>query len=310
VSSPREILLRDPHFRLPEACGFTTAWFDLPGLRLHAATAGPPDGPLVLLLHGWPEFWYSWRRQLTDLAAAGYRVVAPDQRGYNLSDKTPPFDIFTLAQDAAALIAACGREHAFVAGHDWGALVAWALAVLHPEKVEKLAIFNVPHPALMVGGLRTAGLRQVLKSYYVYLFQVPRLPEQLMSRDEYAFLRRLLRTTSNRGTFTRNDLDIYAEAWSQPGALSASLGWYRALCPLAFSEKRHQLAQKVAAPTLIQWGERDVALDVGLAVKSLDWCAQGQLIRYPTATHWVHEDLPREINHRLSLFFEGQIPVQ
>jgi len=309
MTTSREILLRDPHFRLPEACGFTTTWFDLPGLRLHAATIGPQDGELVLLLHGWPEFWYSWRRQISALAAAGYRVVAPDQRGYNLSDKTPPFDIFTLAQDAADLIAACGCERAFVAGHDWGGMVAWSLAILHPEKVARLAIFNVPHPALTLGGPRTAGLRQALKSYYIYLFQLPRFPEWLMSRNEYAFLRRLLQTTSTPGVFDRDELDEYVEAWSRPGMMSASLGWYRALRPLLFSGRGRSLIQKVAVPTLIQWGERDVAFDVRLAAKSLDWCEQGQLIRYPTATHWIHQDLPQDVNHRLLLFFEGQFPV-
>ena len=302
-------MLCDTHFRLPEASGFTTAWFDLPGLRLHAATAGPQDGPLVILLHGWPEFWHSWRRQMPALAGAGYRVVAPDQRGYNLSDKTPPFDIFTLAQDAANLIAACGREQAFVAGHDWGAMVAWSLAVLHPQKVQKLAIFNVPHPALMLGGLRSAWRSPALKSYYVYFFQMPRFPEWLLSRGGHAFLRRLLQTTSTPGAFSRNELDVYAEAWAQPGMLSASLGWYRALRPLAFSGRGRELAHKVAAPTLIQWGEQDVALDMSLAVKSVEWCQQGQLIRYPNATHWVHQDLPQEVNNRLLLFFGGEIPA-
>ena len=300
---PKEILLANSLFKLPEEYGFSTTWFNLSGLRLHAAAAGPQDGPLVILLHGWPEFWFSWRKQIPALAGAGYRVVAPDQRGYNLSDKIGPYDIFTLAQDTANLIAACGREQAFVAGHDWGAAVAWSTAILHPERVKKLAIFNVPHPALMLGGLRTAGLRQALKSYYIYFFQIRRLPEWLLSRNEYAGLRRLLQSTSRPGTFSRRELDFYADAWSQRGTLTASLGWYRALPQTAMSSRRSELNQKVPAPTLIQWGEQDVALDLSLAIKSLNWCKQGQLIRYPRATHWVHHEEVTEVNARLVSFF-------
>ena len=148
---------------LPEQLGFTTEYFDLPDLRMHAAVAGPADGPLLILLHGFPEFWYSWRRQIEPLAQAGFRVVVPDQRGYNLTDKTLPYDTVTLSDDIINLIQACGHERAFVVGHDWGAAVAWTLAGLHPDRVQKLAILNVPHLAPMAKALLGGSFRQILK---------------------------------------------------------------------------------------------------------------------------------------------------
>jgi pimeloyl-ACP methyl ester carboxylesterase len=299
---PSEILLASSSNSLPEQYGFESKWFDLPGLRLHAAVAGPADGPLALLLHGFPEFWFSWRKQIPALAEAGYRVIAPDQRGYNLSDKRPPYDIFTLVQDAANLVAACGRPDAFVVGHDWGAMIAWSLAILRPERVKKLAILNVPHPALVAGGLGSAGLKQALKSWYVYFFQLPYLPEAALRGRNYAGMRRSMRSSATPTTFTSRELDCYRDAWAQPGALSASIGWYRALGRLMLSPRRRALVQRVSAPTLIQWGEQDVALEVSLAVKSVDWCDRCELVRYPQATHWVHEELPVEVNRRLLAF--------
>ena len=284
---------------LPEQLGFATAWFDLPGLRVHAAVAGPPDGPLVLLLHGFPEFWYSWRHQIAPLARAGFRVVAPDQRGYDLTETTPPYDIATLTGDVAGLIRACGRERAFVAGHDWGAAVGWTLAAHHPEMVERLAVLNVPHPAVMRRALTGRNLRQLRRSAYIFLFQLPRLPEWLLSRNDFARLCWLMRASSRRGTFTDEDLERYREAWSRPGALSATIGWYRALGRTMLAGGRGLHVGRVGVPTLILWGERDAALGVELAEQSAAWLDRGALVRFPKATHWAHEDLPEEITRRL-----------
>jgi epoxide hydrolase 4 len=146
---------------LPEQLGFKTVYFDLPGLRMHAPVAGPEDGPLVVLLHGFPEFWYGREHQIEPLAQAGFRVVVPDQRGYNLTDKTSPFDTRTLSNDIVNLIESCGREDAFVAGHDWGAAVAWTLAGLQPRCVKKLAILNVPHPTAMVQAFAEGNVKQL-----------------------------------------------------------------------------------------------------------------------------------------------------
>jgi epoxide hydrolase 4 len=290
---------------LPEALGFTTAWYDLPGLRMHAAVAGPDDGRLVLLLHGFPEFWYSWRHQIGPLARAGFRVVAPDLRGYNETGKAPPYDIVTLATDVADLIRACGRERALVAGHDWGGLLGWAMAGLEPGLIERLAILNVPHPAVMARALAGGDPRQMLRSWYVLFFQIPGLPEWLLSRSRFRGLRRMLLTTSRPGTFSPADLARYGDAWSRPGALSAMLGWYR----IGFGPNplrlRKQIFRRIGTPGLILWGDRDVALRPEMAERSLSWLEHGRLVRFPDATHWVHQEYPEEINRHLLEFLSG-----
>ncbi len=288
---------------LPELLGLETAWLDLPGLRTHAAVAGPADGPLVVLLHGFPEFWYSWRHQIAPLAGAGFRVVAPDQRGYNLTEKNGPYDVATLAADVVHLLDAFGRERALVVGHDWGAAVGWTLAALHPERVERLAVLNVPHPAVMARALRGGSLRQMRRSSYIFLFQLPFLPEWLLSRGHFARLTRLLRASSRRGTFTDRDLARYREAWSRPGALAASLGWYRALARTLLTRSGTVRVGRIGVPTLILWGERDAALGVELAEQSTAYLDDGALLRFPGATHWVHEDIPDEITGHLLEYF-------
>lgn len=279
--------------------------FTLPGLRMHAALAGPEAGPLVVMLHGFPQFWYSWRRPMEILAEAGYRVVAPDQRGYNLTDKTPPYDIGTLTGDIVNLIQANGRESAFVAGHDWGAGVAWALAAAHPERVQRLAILNVPHPAVISRALLGGNLRQMRRSYYIGAFQIPWLPERLLSSDNYKPLWRAMRNSARRGTFTEDDREKYVAAWSQPGALSAMIGWYRAMFKAVEPGTRRRYARRIQMPTLILWGEQDIALGVELAEESVNWLENGRLIRYPDNTHWIVDELADEVAAQLKAHFGG-----
>src|SRR5918994_4410521 len=165
---------------------------DLGDVRLHYVEAG--EGPLVLLLHGFPQFWYEWRHQIPVLVKAGFRVVAPDMRGYNFSDKPPgvrAYRVELLARDVERLILACGEWTAVVVGHDWGAIVAWIAAMRHPERVEKLAILNVPHPARSLDGLLSP--MQLLRSSYMFFFQIPRLPEELIRAGDFALLRSALR---------------------------------------------------------------------------------------------------------------------
>lgn len=284
--------------------GLTSAYFDLPGLRMHAVVAGPGDGPLLILLHGFPESWYSWRKQIGPLAEAGYRVIAPDQRGYNLSDKSPPYDLKTLVNDIVHLIQACGHEKAGVIGHDWGAAVGWGLAGGYPEWVRKLAILNVPHPIAMEHALRRGNLSQLLKSWYILYFQIPALSERSLKAFNFAAMRRMMNLSSRPGTFTAEDFKHYRSAWMQPGAIPAMLGWYRALLlrdGRSLRWARH--LQRIPAPTLIIWGERDIALSVELAGQSVPFLAEGRLIRFPEATHWVHQEYPEEINRYLLAHF-------
>ena len=192
-------------------------------VRLHYVEAG--DGPLVVLLHGFPEFWYAWRHQIPALADAGYRVVAPDLRGYNTSDKplrVRDYRPRVLAQDVADLVVALGAGSAAVAGHDWGGGLAWLLAMQHPERIERLVILNAPHPIRFLKGLHSP--RQLRRSWYMLAFQAPWLPERLMAARDFQALRRALRQQPTRpGAFTTQDIDRYVAAAAQPGALRAAI---------------------------------------------------------------------------------------
>jgi epoxide hydrolase 4 len=288
------------------------------GIRLHVQTAGPEDGPLVLLLHGFPEFWYGWRNQIPSLARSGYFVVAPDQRGYNLSDRPnnlASYDIDNLSQDVIGLIDHFGREKAAIVGHDWGAAVAWHTAIHHPERVEKLAILNVPNPAAHARAFRTLIPRQLMRSWYIFFFQIPRLPEFLLRRRRAAAMRKMLTSTSKPGSFSEDDLVRYTEAWlrrpqnpNQTGAVTGMLNWYRAAARTVFRKKpdgyQRGSRSRVTVPTLILWGERDVALIPELAQWSLEGCDNGRLVRFPDATHWIQHDEPERVNNLLLDFLK------
>src|SRR4051794_32689363 len=216
---------------------------------LHYVEAG--EGPLVVLLHGFPEFWYGWRRQIAPLVHAGFRVVAPDLRGYNLSSKADGFAAYTadkLAGDIHGLIRELGAKSAMVVGHDWGGTVAWTLAANHPEVVDRLVILNAAHPRRLNEGLRS--LRQLLRSWYFFYFQLPKLPERRARRRHWRFFERFLRDA--RPPYTAEEIDRYAEAWSQPKAAKAMVDYYRAAVRL--SSKQPDLGP-ISAPTLVIWGQ-------------------------------------------------------
>jgi epoxide hydrolase 4 len=273
------------------------------GLRLHLVEAGPEDGPPVVLLHGFPEFWYGWRRQIEPLADAGFRVIVPDQRGYNTSEKpdgVAAYRVETLARDVVGLLDAAGLERAAIAGHDWGGVVAWWLGLAHPERVSRLAILNAPHPAVMRRHLRSS-LGQMRRSWYVLFFQLPRLPERFLARDGFANLARAVRG-GRRGTCTDEDLALYREAWAQPGALRAMVSWYRA----ALRPAGGRLPRlRVGVPTLLLWGARDRFLGREMARPSVDLCDRGALEVFETATHWLQHDEAGAVSERLAAFLGG-----
>jgi len=276
---------------------------DLAGVRLHYVEAG--EGPLVVLLHGFPEFWFSWRFQIPALAVAGFRVVAPDMRGYNLSDKPEGVESYALerlARDVERLIPALGEERAVVVGHDWGGIVAWAVAILHPERVEKLGILNVPHPERLSRGLRTP--RQLLKSSYAFFFQLPWLPERLIRAGDFAILRSVFRNDPVRtGTFGEEDIDRYVEALLRPGALTAAINYYRALARRAPAVAR-VLRRRVEAPVMVIWGQRDLFLVPELAAPDPAWVPDVRVERLPDASHWVQQDRPEKVNALLLDFLK------
>jgi pimeloyl-ACP methyl ester carboxylesterase len=263
------------------------------GVDLHVVAAGDPTDPLVVLLHGFPEFWYGWHRQVEPLVDAGFRVLVPDQRGYARSGKPEgvrPYRLSALARDVVALVGTEGRESARVVGHDWGALVAWDLARRHPEVVERLGVVNVPH----LSAFRRTLLRnptQLRRSWYAAFFQLPRLPEWAAKRGDFALWVRALRDGANPGTFTDEDVARYRTEWRREGAPTAMLNWYRALVRYPGDPPR----ERVTAPTLVLWGENDRALVPELAPRSLDYCEEGRLERFPGATHWVHHEYPERV---------------
>ncbi len=272
----------------------------LGSLRLHVAEAGPGDGPPTILLHGFPEFWFGWRHQIGPLAQSGLHLLIPDQRGYGLSDRPKGLSAYhldRLAHDVIALADACGAGRVRLVGHDWGGLVAFWVASFYPERVERLAVLNAFHPAVFGPYLRRHP-GQALRSAYAGFFQLPLLPERLLTARDGHGLRELMRRSSRSGTFGAADLDVYAREWRRPGAVTAMLDWYRALARLP--RERHP--PKVAAPTLILWGERDAALQPGLAQASLGLCEQGRLQRFPEATHWVQHEAPEAVNAALIEF--------
>jgi epoxide hydrolase 4 len=289
---------------------------DLGAVRLHLVEAG--SGPLVVLLHGFPEFWYTWRHQIPALADAGFRVVAPDMRGYNLSDKPRGLEAYSgeaLAGDVRALVDALGEERAHVVGHDWGAQVAWETAMRHADVVERLAILNVPHPARFLEGLRT--LRQLRKSWYMFFFQLPGVAEAAFRRNDFAWGRKVLREDPVRpGAFGEEDIERFVEAWSQPGAVGAMLDYYRAAfrSPAALSALLGRGdgppgARVVSAPTLVIWGERDTALGSELAEPDRRWVPNLVGVeRLPDASHWVQNDAPERVNELLVEFLRGVSP--
>jgi pimeloyl-ACP methyl ester carboxylesterase len=286
---------------MPGESSLEELWFTNRDIRLHAVAAGPRNGPVVILLHGFPEFWYGWQNQIGPLADAGFRVIAPDQRGYNISSKPrgiTAYKVSELTSDVIAIIDQLGKDRVCAVGHDWGATIAWSVAIQHADRVIRLAILNVPHPAVLERNVRT-NPRQWLRSWYGLFFQIPRLPEFLISANGFWLGKRSLILTSRPGTFAAENLARHVEAWSQPGAMTAMLNWYRALFWFApkFADPQ------VHMPTHILWGKKDAFLLAEEAQESVEYCAEGKLTYFPDATHWLQHEEPERMNELLIEFF-------
>ncbi|MFB6134032.1 MAG: alpha/beta fold hydrolase [Halanaeroarchaeum sp.] len=263
------------------------------GVDLHVVSAGDPDDPLVVLLHGFPEFWYGWREVIEPIVDAGYRVLVPDQRGYNRSEKpddTRAYRQEALTRDVVELVASEGRNAAAIVGHDWGGLVGWDLALREPDVVDALGIVNIGHPTVFKRRIRT-DLTQLRKSWYVFFFQVPWLPEWSARRNDFQLWADALVEGSNPNTFSETDLDRYRRAWKEPGAPSAMIDWYRAMIRHSDAPSRN----RVDPPTLLLWGENDQALVPEMAQESIERCEDGRLERFDDATHWIVHEYPDRI---------------
>src|SRR3954449_1542449 len=272
---------------------------DIGDVQLHYVEAG--EGPLIVLLHGFPEFWYGWRLQIQPLAAAGFRVVAPDMRGYNLSsrpDDVAAYDTGKLADDVQGLVHERGAESAMLVGHDWGGTAAWATAMYHPEVVDRLAILNAAHPRKLSQGLHHPD--QLRRSWYFFFFALPDLPESVVMANNWHFFRHFLHDA--HPAFTPEEIGRYVEAWSQPGAATGMINYYRS--SVRQSKGADAALRPISAPTLVIWGQDDGYLGPDLAepdhddVPNLD-----RVERVPDASHWVHHDASERVNQLLAEFF-------
>jgi pimeloyl-ACP methyl ester carboxylesterase len=274
-------------------------------VRLHYAECGAGDR-LVVLLHGFPECWYSWRKQLPVLGER-YRVVAPDMRGYNLSEKpgrVEDYRMSRLVDDVTGLIRHFGASEAAVVGHDWGAAVAWAVAQYYPDYVWKLASLQVPPPAAWA---RNLTLKQLLRSWYMLFFQLPSIPEWFIRRDDFAGLAKTFRATSRPGTFSDEDVEVYKSAMRQPGALTAAINYYRAnlrsFLPRGSRGREVKRPERVRVPTLFVYGERDFAIAPETVEGVRDYVdAPYTELRLRLSNHWVQQESPAEVNAALLSF--------
>jgi pimeloyl-ACP methyl ester carboxylesterase len=266
-------------------------------IRLHVAEAGPPSGKLLVLLHGFPDHWASWRGQVDTLARAGYRLVMPDMRGYGKSDKPRGVQAYSermLASDVVGLIRWAGRESAIVVGHDWGGAAAWRTAIRYPEAVEKLIILNCAHPTAMRKKI-FSDPRQLVRSWYMFFFQLPAIPEKILGFGHFSRLASKIVSTSRKGAFSEQTLKELRESWAEPGAIEAMLNYYRA----AFRPGKTGIAQtpgsRVRVPTSIIWGLRDPHLGPALLDESAAYCEQVEIERLPEATHWLQYEEPAKV---------------
>jgi len=282
--------------------GVTHRRIDVGEVSLHVALAGEGEGPLVVLLHGFPEFWWSWRYQLLALAEAGFRVAAPDLRGYNLSDQpaeVAEYGIEHLTADVHGLIRALGYESAHVVGHDWGAVVAWEFAMRYPARVRRLAILNVPHPAVMLRALmRSPALLR--RSWYIFFCQLPHVPELFVQQNDYAFLRKSL-AAGRLVRPSRAEIEPYVEAARRAGALRGGFNFYRAMLR-GVRSRLGAGSPRVEAEVLVIWGERDRFLGRELATPPRKLVPNARVEFLPEASHWVQVDAPTRVNALLIPF--------
>jgi pimeloyl-ACP methyl ester carboxylesterase len=271
------------------------------GIRMHYAIAG--SGPLVLLLHGFPDFWYTWRRQIGPLAER-FTVVAPDQRGYHETDKPGwGYSVDVLVTDALELARALGHERVMIVGHDWGGAVAWAAAIARPHRVSRLVSLNIPHPAIFAEHLRS-NPRQLLRSSYMGFFQLPWLPELALSAGDYAVVERELRRDL-RDRISDAELQAHKDAISTPGTLTGGLNWYRAAARQGTRGLYAGTKMRCEVPTLIIHGDRDPYLGQELFAGNERFTSDLRVRAVPGAGHWVHQWAPEVVNAELIGFLGG-----
>lgn len=269
------------------------------GVKLHYVTQG--EGKLMLMLHGFPEFWYSWRHQIPE-SARDYKVVALDLRGYNDSDKpkdVSAYQISELVNDIKGVIQGLGYESCILVGHDWGGMIAWYLAYTYPQLVDKLIVMNIPHPAKFTEALRS-NPQQLLRSWYIFFFQLPLLPELLFQWDDYRLIASsFIDMAIDKRAFSEADLNAYKDAAAKRGALPAMLNYYRNVFPGLWNQRQWDI---LPIPTLLIWGENDTALGKELTYNTKDYVSDLQIRYIPNCSHWVQQEQPQLVNQYMREF--------
>lgn len=281
---------------------YTTNWkheyITTNGIKLHYVTQG--NGPLMLMLHGFPEFWYSWRHQIPEFAK-DYQVVALDLRGYNDSDKPKQQSAYVMRefiQDIKGVIEELGYDKCILVGHDWGGAIAWSFAHTYPEMVERLIVMNIPHPAKFAEGLCTP--QQLIRSAYMFFFQLPWLPEALLQVSDYQAIETAFKSMAvDKSTFTQADLDAYKDAASKRGALTAALNYYRNVWQQGLLNHNWDVLE---VPTLLIWGESDAALGKELTYGTDKYVRNLQIKYIPNCSHWVQQEKPQIVNQYMREF--------
>jgi pimeloyl-ACP methyl ester carboxylesterase len=290
----------------------THEWIKTNGIELHCAIKG--QGPLVILLHGFLECWYSWRHQIKSFSNQ-FRVVAPDMRGYNESAKPSgihSYELSNLIQDIAGLVHALGEEDAIIVGHDIGGYVSWGLAMEQPKIVKRLVVLNCPHPAIVRIHQKQWNLRQYLRSWYTLFFQLPWIPEVLLGANNAKAIPRIIRNSAiQKEKFTKEDFDYFCRAATQPNALHSSINYYRAigrslLKPQWLNKNGLNDWPKIQAPTLLLWGQKDSFLGNELTEGMEELFTNSfKLQLIPDCGHWVQQEKADLVNQYLKEFLQG-----
>ncbi len=281
------------------------------GLNMQVARAG--SGPLVVMLHGFPECWYSWRHQMRALSA-NFECVAPDLRGYGETDAPRGVEAYALdllVGDVVDLIEAMGRKRAIVVGHDWGGAIAWATALKRPEVVERLVVMNCPHPAKFRAAL-SRNVRQMMRSWYILFFQIPFIPDAMLRMfDARAVARALRQTAVQKNAFSDADLEMFRKTFRSPYAATAALNYYRSIFRSTIFHSRQAdawIERRIAAPTMLLWGEQDVALGKELTY-DMEPLFKGpfELHYVADSGHWVQQERPELVNDYLNRFLAAPV---
>ncbi|HAC65251.1 MAG TPA: epoxide hydrolase [Cyanothece sp. UBA12306] len=269
------------------------------GIKLHYVSQG--EGSLMLMLHGFPEFWYSWRHQIVKFSE-NYCVVAPDLRGYNDSDKPQGkqcYQVTQLIQDIRGIITGLGYKKCILVGHDWGGALAWHFADQYPEMLDQLIVLNIPHPAKFSQGLFTP--QQLMRSWYIFFFQIPYLPEFWCRWNDYQMIASAFtKMAIDSSAFSSRDIQAYREAAAKPGALTAAINYYRCIFRGLFNSQKSW--RKIAVPTLMIWGENDTALGKELTYGTADYVENFTIKYIPNCSHWVQQEKPQLVNQYISDF--------